>query len=84
MPSARRLTRLEEERDGAGAELESVRAALVETQMDRDRLEAHNRELGAHIHNLADQNRRMAAEVARLRSGYGGLLRRVRARLLGN
>lgn len=91
MPSARRLTGVEEERDLASAELESVRAELVESQLHRDQLAAQNHDLGVQNHNLAAQshdlevqNHDLAVEVARLRSGYAGFLRRARARLLRN
>jgi hypothetical protein len=68
MPASRRMGGLIEERDGLRAELSSTQAELEALRRDRDRLER--------------QNRALAAEVARLSNGFGGLLRRVRGRLL--
>lgn len=61
MPSARRLTKLEDERDTALAELERSRVGLAAMTTSRDEL---------------------SAEVARLRFGVAGSLRRALARLL--
>lgn len=67
-PTARRLSKVEEERDALAGELEEIRA-------ERDRLEHHNQELGRQIHERA-------VEVERLRSGLGGFVRRMRNRVL--
>jgi predicted nucleic acid-binding Zn-ribbon protein len=68
MPTARRLGRLSGERDRLRAELDSARAELEE--------------VGRHRTGLERQNQELAQEVARLSSGFPGLLRRVRRRLL--
>ncbi|HEX5989509.1 MAG TPA: hypothetical protein VFY75_04770 [Solirubrobacterales bacterium] len=68
VPAARGVARLRSERDELAARLEGTEAALAVTEADRDRLEQQNREL--------------AAEVARLSTGLAGLLRRARGRLL--
>jgi chromosome segregation ATPase len=74
-PAARRLSKLIAERDSLTAELEQARAELAAARQ-------HNRELRE---LAADQSRHieeLGGEVARLRGGAAGLLRRVRARLL--
>lgn len=75
MPTSRRLARQADERESLRAELdaerterEQIEARLAATRADRDGLERQNRE--------------MAAEIARLSSGFRGLLRRARGRLL--
>ncbi|HEY6729951.1 MAG TPA: hypothetical protein VI039_02885 [Solirubrobacterales bacterium] len=68
IPAARSVARLQTERDELAARLAGVEAELVATQADRDGLE--------------QQNREMAAEIARLSAGLSGLLRRLRGRLL--
>jgi len=66
-PAARRLVTLLAERDSLAAELDSTRAELAHVRADRAGLERQSQEL--------------AAEVARLSGGFGGLLRRLRGRL---
>jgi hypothetical protein len=68
MPTSRRLAAIIDERDSLAAQLEAARAEAEALRSHRDALEADNREL--------------AAEVARLRAGTRGLLRRARARIL--
>jgi chromosome segregation ATPase len=68
VPAARRVAALEAERDSLAAELEATRERLSATGAERDALLVHRAEL--------------EAEVARLRAGLAGLLRRARARLL--
>jgi uncharacterized protein YndB with AHSA1/START domain len=68
MPTSRRLAVLLDERETLTAQLEETRAHLEVTRAHRDEIERRNAELGA--------------EVARLRSGWQGVLRRLRARLL--
>ena len=67
-PAARRIARLQGEREALAARLEETEAALEATRADR--------------HGLERQNREMAAEIARLSAGFGGFLRRARGRLL--
>jgi cell division protein FtsB len=67
-PAARGIARLEAERDALAARLEDTEVALQATRADRDGLERQNQE--------------MEAEILRLRSGFAGLLRRARGRLL--
>jgi hypothetical protein len=68
VPAARRLAQLNRERDEARAESHTVRAELDAVNRERDELRRLNAEL--------------AREVARLRGGLRGFLRRVRARVL--
>lgn len=74
-PTARRLSRLVEERDGLAAELEASKAELTTLQASaaelRQNLEAQHLQIGL-----------LQSEVARLRTGFRGLGRRLRARLL--
>jgi cell division protein FtsB len=67
-PAARGVAKLLAERDALAARLEDTEAALEATRADRNGLERQNRE--------------MDAEILRLRSGFLGLLRRARGRLL--
>jgi cell division protein FtsB len=69
MPTSRRLATIIDERDTVIGQLEQTRVGLAAMQASRDELAAQNQEL--------------LAEIARLRSGYSGLLRRLRARLRG-
>lgn len=68
MPTTRRLGRLIEERDQLQAERDQARAELGQVQ--------------AHREGLERQNQEMAAEIARLSAGLGGVLRRARGKLL--
>jgi chromosome segregation ATPase len=80
-PSARRLSRLDAEREELLSERDELRA-------ERDRLRNHLDEQSAHGDSLAGelaeanrQNADLSHEVHRLRSGLPGLLRRAWARL---
>ena len=73
MPAARRLGRLSEE--------------LAELRADRDGLESQNQELAQHIDELAREYDELSTkfhaqieELARLRGGAPGVVRRLRAR----
>jgi len=68
MPTTRRLGRLIEERDQLQAELEVARAELESSARHRADLEQRQREL--------------VGQIAELRMGARGMLRRLRARLL--
>ena len=68
VPAARGVARLLSERDALTVRVEETEVALQATRADRDGLERQNRE--------------MAAEIARLSSGFSGFLRRARGRLL--
>jgi hypothetical protein len=68
MPTSRRLASILEEREALKEQLEETRVGLTAMTVSRD--------------ELARQNQELLAQIARLRSGYAGLLRRVRARLL--
>jgi hypothetical protein len=68
MPTTRRLGRLIEERDQLQAELEEVRKELEGSARHRGELEQRQAEL--------------VAEIAELRMGVRGVLRRLRSRLL--
>jgi predicted RNase H-like nuclease (RuvC/YqgF family) len=75
MPAARRVGALREERDSLAAELQESRLELA-------RVEQHNQELGRQGHEQARHIEILSGEVARLRTGFAGVLRRLRARLL--
>jgi hypothetical protein len=66
--AAGKLARLLAERDELAQRLGDTEVALEHARADRDGLERQNRE--------------MDAEIARLRAGVGGFLRRLRAQLL--
>jgi hypothetical protein len=66
--AAGKLARLLAERDELAQRLGDTEVALEHTRADHDGLERQNRE--------------MDAEIARLRAGVGGFLRRLRAQLL--
>jgi chromosome segregation ATPase len=66
--AARTLNRLRQERVDALAQLEEARQRLAEANSG--------------LNHLARENERLRAEVARLRAGLPGFLRRARARLL--
>jgi chromosome segregation ATPase len=74
MPAARRVGVLRDKHDAALAELAELRAELQAALAEQDRLERHNQELGRRMHEQGRQ-------IASLRSGFVGLLVRVRARL---
>jgi chromosome segregation ATPase len=68
LPASREIARLRGQRDALDAELEETKAQLVEAQ--------------AHREGLEQQNRAMAAEIARLSAGLAGVVRRARGKLL--
>lgn len=68
MTTSRRIGVLVDERDVLAAQLEETRVGLAAMQ-------------ASHA-ELARQNQELLAEIAKLRSGYAGLARRFRARLL--
>jgi hypothetical protein len=68
MTTPRRIGVLIDERDELVAQLEETRVGLAAMQASQE--------------ELARQNQELVAEIARLRSGYAGLARRLRARLL--
>jgi hypothetical protein len=68
MPTTRRLGRLIEERDRLQSELDAARAELETSARHREELEQRQAEL--------------VAQLAELRMGVRGILRRLRARLL--
>jgi hypothetical protein len=68
MPTSRRLAVLLDERETLTAQLKETGAELEATRAHRDEIERRNAELGA--------------EVARLRGGWQGVLRLLRARFL--
>ena len=75
IPAGRRLARLVEERDSLAAELEAARDRLATFEQSDLALRSQVREQHLQIEHLS-------AEVTSLRSGVGGVLRRLRARLL--
>lgn len=80
--AARRLARLVAERDALAADLEATRSELAQREQRNRDLEQHHQELARRIHDQAQRIEALEWEVARLRAGTRGLLRRLRARLL--
>ncbi|HKO38782.1 MAG TPA: hypothetical protein VJU14_10480 [Solirubrobacterales bacterium] len=70
MPTSRRLATLIDERDALRERLAAVEAEVEALRPERD--------------HLARREHELSAEVARLRSGFTGLLRRLRGRLLSS
>ncbi len=70
MTTARRVAALLDENAALSAALEETRVGLAAMEASRDELAAQNQEL--------------LGEIAKLRSGYTGILRRLRARLRGS
>lgn len=68
LPAARRVAKLHAERDSLARQLDETRAELHGIAAERD--------------ELLGRTRVLEREVARLRAGVSGFLRRVRARLL--
>lgn len=68
MTTPRRIGVLIDEREELAAQLEETRVGLAAMQASRE--------------ELARQNQELVAEITRLRSGYAGLARRLRARLV--
>jgi hypothetical protein len=68
MTTPRRIGVLIDEREELAAQLEETRIGLAAMQASQE--------------ELARQNQELVAEIAKLRSGYAGLARRLRARLL--
>jgi len=75
MPAARRVSKIVEERDSLAAELEAAHTQIEAARAELDAVMEERDWLQRHVDELH-------REVTRLRSGLGGLLRRVRARLL--
>jgi chromosome segregation ATPase len=80
--SGRRVARLVAERDAREAERDALQAQLDIARTELERTERHRDELAAENEARARHIDEMGAELSRLRTGFGGLLRRVRARLL--
>jgi septal ring factor EnvC (AmiA/AmiB activator) len=68
MTTSRRLGMLIDERDTLVGQLEETRVGLTAAQ--------------ASVEELARQNQELVAEIAKLRAGYAGMVRRARVRLL--
>lgn len=75
VPAARSVARLQAERDSLVADLEASRWEV-------DRLSRQSEEQSVHIENQKRRAEELSAEVARLRGGIAGILRRARVRLL--
>lgn len=87
--AARALAKLANERDTARAELEhakaeleQVRAGLAATQAELARAERGIEDLGNRLEGLHVETEHLRHEAVRLRAGWSGLLRRLRARFL--
>lgn len=75
MPAARRVAKLQAERDALAADLEASRGEASGLRQHSEELERQLKDQGRHIEELS-------REVARLRGGLAGVMRRARARLL--
>lgn len=83
VPAGREIARLRSEHDAFAPRLEEAQAQLEAAEAARAATQAALEELQAHREGLERQNQALAAEIAGLRTGLPGLLRRVRRRLLG-
>lgn len=82
MPVARRLAKLEAERERLEGERDSISAALDASREEHEELRQHTEALAAQVKDRAQHIDELSHEVARLRAGAAGILRRARARLL--
>ncbi len=82
LPAARRVAILQDERDSLARELEATRAELGAVVAERDDVGAERDAVGAERDGLRRHQGELEREVARLRGGFGGLIRRARARIL--
>jgi cell division protein FtsB len=82
LPAARGIAKLRAERDSLQVERETLAAELAATRAERDNLRQHGEELARQIEEHARRIEGLSHEVERLRGGVGGILRRIRARLL--
>jgi predicted nuclease with TOPRIM domain len=78
VPAARGIARMHAEREALTTRLAETQAALDHLQGVQAALD----EVSAERERLSRENETLAAEVVRLRSGWQGLLRRARGRLL--
>jgi predicted nuclease with TOPRIM domain len=78
VPAARGIARLQAEREALATRLEETQTALGHLQEVQAALD----EVSAERERLSRENEELADEVVRLRSGWQGALRRLRARLL--
>jgi len=78
VPAARGIARLHAEREALQTQLAETQTALEHLQGVQVALDV----VSAERERLGRENERLAAEVVRLRSGWQGALRRLRARLL--
>lgn len=77
VPASRGIARLHSERDALEVQLQETQTALEHLQGVQVALD----EVSAERERLSRENEEMAQEVVRLRSGWQGALRRLRARL---
>lgn len=77
VPAARGVAKLQSEREALTVQLQETQAALDHLQGVQAALD----EVSAERERLSRENEELANEVVRLRSGWRGLLRRVRGRL---
>jgi chromosome segregation ATPase len=80
--AARRVSRLQDERDSLERERDSLAAELEATRAEIDRLSGHRDGLALQVRDQAQHLDALSHEVNRLRGGAAGVLRRIRARLL--
>jgi predicted nuclease with TOPRIM domain len=78
VPAARGIARLHSEREALRSQLEETQAALEHLQGVQVALDV----VSAERQRLGRENEKLATEVARLRRGWRGTVRRLRGRLL--
>jgi len=83
VPAAREIARIRSEHEALAPRLEETQAALEVSEAARAATQAALEQVQAHREGLERQNQALAAEIAGLRTGLPGLLRRMRSRLLG-
>lgn len=81
MPAARRVGKLSEERDSLAAERDSLAAELAASRGELEALKQHTDGLSDKVSDQARHIDELSHEVARLRGGVAGLLRRLSTRL---
>lgn len=84
LPTSRRLGQIIGERDALLREAEVTAAELAAVRAELAAVRAQLASSEDSMRRLELQNQELLAEVIRLRTGLGGLARRLRARLLGS
>jgi chromosome segregation ATPase len=83
VPAARGIAHLWGERNALQTRLEETQAALEAAQAAQEAIQVALQDAQAHREGLERQNQAMTGEIVLLRTGFRGLMRRARARVLG-